>query len=152
MHLYKSHDLRAGETKKRRASRGGFGASVLSERKERNGQTRTREDRARRGRMHREVLRGLGMCVSYMPSREHGVLDAIGVRARDSRYPERPWLDVARDAAQNTRPARAALFITTAAGAQAATLCRHSRSQPENPRDTAGQISFYYTCRVSAVG
>lgn len=77
-------------------------------------------------------------------------------RARDSRYPDgrgTMW----RDVVQNTRPARrfsgrAALFITTAAGAQAATLCRHGRSRSQNPRDTAGQISFYYTCGVSAVG
>lgn len=113
-----------------------------------------------RGR-YTEVLQTCLVCVCISELRARGprlgsVRLRARARARDSRYPDgrgTMW----RDAVQNTRPARrfsgrAALFITTAAGAQAATLCRHGRSRSQNPRDTAGQISFYYTCGVSAVG
>lgn len=94
-----------------------------------------------------------GVCIyeSRAKGKNSRTRSAREIRDTHVAYRERLFgaLDVARCGPQNTRPARrfsgrAALFITTAAGAQAATLCRYSRSQPESPRYNRPDIILLY--------
>jgi len=119
--------------------------SSLRQRSNRNGGIETARDRSRAARA-KERARSLGSLAQRaerfwwldVPRCREPSLSPLPLAGGCTRRGDHTRVHAARP--------RAALFITTAAGARAAQLCAGAAAARSRNRDTADQISFYYTC------